>query len=120
MDLAPQLVFGEDNILVIMTDSRESLNIPPFGKVVDYMTYGGLYREVYVDILDQTCIEDVFVKTKRISDRQYEISAEITCMKRKEDEIRVTLLDMAGNFICILDRSGASGIVPASDGTDSW
>ena len=66
-DLAPYLLFGEENVLVVKVDSRETVNVPPFGKVIDYMTYGGLYREVYLDILDKTCIEDIFVKTRRIS-----------------------------------------------------
>lgn len=105
VDMAPYLVFGEENALVVKVDSRESVNVPPFGKVIDYMTYGGLYREVYVDILDKTCIEDVFVKTKRISAMTYELSAEITCLQLKEDEIRVTLLDENGAHICTLGQS---------------
>ena len=105
VDLASNLVFGEENVLVIKVDSRESINVPPFGKVIDYMTYGGLYREVYLDILDKTCIEDVFVKTRRISAMTYEISAEIDCLQLKEDEIRVTLLDGAGRHICTLGQS---------------
>ena len=92
-------------MLVIKVDSRESINVPPFGKVIDYMTYGGLYREVYLEILDKTCIEDVFVKTRRISAMTYEISAEIDCLQLKEDEIRVTLLDGAGRHICTLGQS---------------
>ena len=48
VDLAPHLRWEEDNVLVIRVDSRETLNQPPFGKVIDYMTYGGLYREVYL------------------------------------------------------------------------
>ncbi len=105
VDLAPQLLFGEENVLVVKVDSRESINVPPFGKVIDYMTYGGLYREVYVDILDKTCIEDVFVKTRRISAMTYELSAEIDCLQLKEDELRVTLLDGAGFHICTLSQS---------------
>ena len=105
VDLAPQLMFGEENVLAIKVDSRESINVPPFGKVIDYMTYGGLYREVYLDILDKTCIEDVFVKTRRISAMTYEISAEIDCLQLPEDEIRVTLLDGDGAHICTLGQS---------------
>ena len=105
VDLAPQLLFGEENVLVVKVDSRESINVPPFGNVIDYMTYGGLYREVYLDILDKTCIEDVFVKTRRISSMTYEISAEITCLQLQGDEIRVTLLDGAGAHVCTLGQS---------------
>ena len=64
VELTQNLKLGEDNILVIKLDSRESLNIPPFGNVIDYMTYGGIYRDVYLDIKEQCYIEDVFVKSE--------------------------------------------------------
>lgn len=54
---------GAENVLAIRVDSRESLNQPPFGFVVDYMTYGGIYRDVYIDVKNPAYIEDVFVKT---------------------------------------------------------
>lgn len=63
MDISEYLRYGEDNILVVKVDSREQLNIPPFGFVVDYMTYGGIYRDVYLDIKNPVYIEDVFVRT---------------------------------------------------------
>ena len=43
MDISGVLRYGEKNILVVKVDSREDLNIPPFGYVIDYMTYGGIY-----------------------------------------------------------------------------
>ena len=48
MDISGALRYGEKNILVVKVDSREDLNIPPFGYVIDYMTYGGIYRDVTV------------------------------------------------------------------------
>ena len=62
LDLSDLLIYGEDNVLAVKVDSRESLNIPPFGNVIDYMTYGGIYREVYLEIKNPTYISDVFVK----------------------------------------------------------
>ena len=50
MDISDDAVYGIRNTLVVKVDSRESVNIPPFGFVIDYMTYGGLYREVWLDI----------------------------------------------------------------------
>ncbi len=61
MDISEVLHYGEDNILTIKVDSRESLNIPPFGYVIDYMTYGGIYRDVYLDIKNPAYMEDVFL-----------------------------------------------------------
>ena len=62
LDISEHLSYGEENVLVVRVDSRESLNIPPFGNVIDYMTYGGIYREVYLEIKNSTYISDVFVK----------------------------------------------------------
>ncbi|MBR6316727.1 MAG: glycoside hydrolase family 2 protein [Lachnospiraceae bacterium] len=70
-DLTEHLKLGEDNLLVVRVDSREDLNIPPFGFVIDYMTYGGIYRDVYLTINNPAYIRDVFVTT-RLADRYYE------------------------------------------------
>ena len=48
------------NELKVRVDSNETLNIPPFGFVIDYMTYGGIYREVSLEIRSENYIKDVF------------------------------------------------------------
>lgn len=52
--------------LKVRVDSREDLNVPPFGFVIDYMTYGGIYRDVYLEIFDQKYLKDVFVKPQAL------------------------------------------------------
>ncbi len=74
IDIAPYLKFGEPNIIDVKVDSRESLNVPPFGFVIDYMTYGGIYRDVYIDVKETTYIEDVFVSGDMNGNLSYEIS----------------------------------------------
>lgn len=71
VDIASNLKFGEDNDIVIKVDSNESLNIPPFGFVIDYMTFGGIYRDVYIDVKEMTNLSDVFVRSEihSISDK---------------------------------------------------
>ncbi|MBQ2528957.1 MAG: beta galactosidase jelly roll domain-containing protein, partial [Treponema sp.] len=60
---------GQTNVLDIIVDSREDTDemkdIPPFGNRIDYMTYGGIYREVYIEVKNPVYIEDVFVTTKK-------------------------------------------------------
>ena len=51
------------NRLVIKVDSHEDPSIPPFGKVVDYMTFAGLYRKVYISSHPKEHIEDAFIET---------------------------------------------------------
>lgn len=60
VDLSGKLRADHPSTLAIMVDSRESLNIPPFGHVIDYMTYGGLYRKVRLEIREESYINDVF------------------------------------------------------------
>ncbi len=60
IDISDKLNYGEDNRLVVKLNSKEDINVPPFGFVIDYMTYGGIYRDVYLDIKENTYIKDVF------------------------------------------------------------
>lgn len=62
VELTGAITPGKDSLLVIGVDSREQQDIPPFGYVIDYMTYGGLYREVWLEVKEQSYIEDVFVR----------------------------------------------------------
>lgn len=61
IELSDKLRYGEENVLVVKLDSRETLNVPPFGYVIDYMTYGGLYRDVTLSIREKMHMKDVFV-----------------------------------------------------------
>jgi beta-galactosidase len=51
-----------DNVLAVELDSRETPGIPPFGYEIDYLTFGGIYREVALRIVDSTYIENIFAR----------------------------------------------------------
>ena len=55
----------EDALIAVKLDTTENPEVPPFGFVIDYLTYGGLYREVWLDVREQSYIEDIFVTTPR-------------------------------------------------------
>lgn len=52
--------YGEENRLSVRLDTRESLNQPPFGFLIDYLCYGGLYREARLEIAEPCHITSVF------------------------------------------------------------
>ncbi|MBR0374289.1 MAG: glycoside hydrolase family 2 protein [Mogibacterium sp.] len=52
---------GPANVITVRLDTREDLNVPPFGNVIDYLTYGGLYRDVYLEVKEPSYLRDVFV-----------------------------------------------------------
>ena len=49
------------NKLVVVLDSNEDGNYPPFGFAVDYLTFSGIYREVHLDVLPKTYLKDIYV-----------------------------------------------------------
>ena len=77
VDISDLVKHGESNQIAVRLDSRESLDIPPFGFVIDYMTYGGIYRDVYLDVKPQVYIEDVFIRTEKKSEGTRVLFSEI-------------------------------------------
>ena len=75
-DLSQALIYAQENVLMVKVDSTESQNIPPFGKVIDYMTFGGLNREVYLEVKEQDHIADVYAMT--IPALQWKLQSEVT------------------------------------------
>ena len=65
-DLTPHLDFDGENVLAVDLDSSERPDIPPFGYQIDYLTFGGIYREVSLRIVPATFIENVFAKPKDV------------------------------------------------------
>lgn len=65
-DLTSNLDFGRENVLAVEVDSRERADIPPFGGEIDYLTFGGIYREVSLRIVPETFIENIFAKPRDV------------------------------------------------------
>ena len=85
-DLSDILRFGEKNVIALRVDSNETLNQPPFGFVIDYMTYGGIYRDVYFEVSDVRHIEDVFLHCDIDSDPVV-LTGEVTLSKACAGEL---------------------------------
>lgn len=67
---------GEQNDLVVRLDTREDPAVPPFGFVIDYLTYGGLYREVWLETRAETYVSDVFVHTPVLTQASIQAAVE--------------------------------------------
>jgi beta-galactosidase len=65
-DLTPHVDFDGENVLAVDVDSSERADIPPFGYEIDYLTFGGIYREVWLTIVPGTFIDNVFAKPKDV------------------------------------------------------
>ncbi len=78
VDISGLLEYGKDNVIALRVDSREALDVPPFGFVIDYMTYGGIYRDVYLEVREQRYLADVFLKGKDVLTGTPRLESEIS------------------------------------------
>ena len=67
VEITEAVVLGEENLLAVKLDTTENSEVPPFGFVIDYLTFGGLYREVWLDIREKSYIENLYITTPDLS-----------------------------------------------------
>src|ERR1700730_1109159 len=65
-DLTPHVDYEGENVLVVEVDSTERPDIPPFGNLVDYLTFGGIYREVSLKLVAPCFLENVFARPSNV------------------------------------------------------
>ena len=63
VEITDAVTLDGENLLAVKLDTRENPAVPPFGFVIDYLTYGGLYREVWLDVREKSFIEDLYITT---------------------------------------------------------
>ena len=61
-DITELVTLGQSNVISVSVDSSERADIPPFGNVVDYLTFGGIYRDVELRIVDDIYVENIFAQ----------------------------------------------------------
>ncbi len=61
LNITKAIIENAHNNLVVIVDSNEREDIPPFGFVIDYLTYGGIYREVSLEYRHKIHIEHLQV-----------------------------------------------------------
>ncbi|MEO1290483.1 MAG: sugar-binding domain-containing protein, partial [Chloroflexota bacterium] len=62
-DITDYLNEEGENLLQVRVDSHERKDIPPHGGTVDYLVFGGIYRDVYLRYVNPVHITNVRVKT---------------------------------------------------------
>ena len=90
--------YGMENLLAVRLDTTENPAVPPFGFVLDYLAYGGLYREVWLDVRGADVIEDVFVITPSLGRAEIALTVSGSGARRC-----VTLLDDKGAVCAVAE-----------------
>lgn len=86
-------VKAKDNLLVVELDSTERKEIPPFGNVVDYLVYGGIYREVWLEEVSEVYIDNAFVRTLNVLQPKKVLDIDVTLSEGAKGELTFTLFD---------------------------
>ena len=83
VDITELVRLGGENTIDVRLDTRESLNVPPFGFVIDYLCYGGLYREVTLKVMDPDYIKEVLIENTAL--REIRVRIDSSCDKAVTD-----------------------------------
>lgn len=97
-DITENLI-KKDNLLVVELDSSEREEIPPFGNVVDYLVYGGIYREVWIEEVSEVYIDNAFVRTLNILEPRKVLDIDVTLSESAKGKLNFRLVDAAGNTV---------------------
>ena len=65
-ELTKSLKQSGENVLTVQLDSTERADIPPFGHEIDYMTFGGIYREVSLRIVPELYLDNIFAHPQNV------------------------------------------------------
>jgi beta-galactosidase len=60
--LTPYLKQG-DNLVTVKVDGSENPEIPPFGGMIDYLCYAGIYRDVWLKVTSPVAIGNIKIET---------------------------------------------------------
>ncbi len=101
VDLTPAAKPGTDNVVVVKVDSTERPDIPPFGGVVDFLTYGGIYREAWLRIADEVRIERLWLSCHEplADSKDFVCGCDITSPDRRAATVSVTLTAPDGSEV---------------------
>lgn len=110
-DLTEFLKFGQENTVTVRLDTRENLNIPPFGFVIDYLCYGGLYRDVELEVRNSAYIKNVLIENTGLRDISVSID---TSGKLKVGKLVTEVIDADGKVAA--SAMGAKFMLTVPDG----
>jgi beta-galactosidase len=108
-ELTDHLIDDGENLLSVRLDSTERKDIPPFGHVVDYLTFGGIYREVRLRLVEPCHITNVSVKPQGVLTATPALEGDVRLKNQGAAPcaatLRATLKDAAGDALASQDLS---------------
>lgn len=92
--------YGEKNKIGVVVDATERKDLPPFGAPMDFLTYGGIYREVYLKRVPAIYIQDVFVHTANVLEEEKQLYADVKLSKLDTGmSLQCTVINQEGRVV---------------------
>jgi len=104
-DLTDHVEAQGDYVLGVYVDSRERDDIPPFGHVIDYLTFGGIYREVALIYTGECFVKDVFLQgVDVLTEPKLSVQADLFNVADGIRQVHVNLRLLDGDCTVYSDR----------------
>lgn len=102
----PALESLPDSLLVtVKVDTREDPMVAPFGNVVDYLCYGGIYREVSLvfhrEIYLENCKTDYILSESILSEYNHSLFINNRSGEKRQISVKAELLKDGETLICL-------------------
>ena len=91
-DITDLVEFGKDNIIAVKVDSTEREDIPPFGNIVDYLVYGGIYREVYIYVHEDEYIKQMLLSPIDVLEKPT-LHVDLKFNKTTKKPVQITIIN---------------------------
>ena len=109
-----------ENTVTVTIDGSENPQIPPFGAMIDYLTYAGIYRDVWLRVTEPVFIDNVKIETPDALADEKTVVARIwlksTAGTPVTGSLRAALLDQDGREIASLDAPAGDEVELRFDG----
>jgi len=123
VEITELVKYGGDNTVAVKLDTTENSSVPPFGFVIDYLTYGGLYREVWLDVRTQSYIEDVYITTPALDSVSVKVTVSGVTVSGGPGQVIVRITDgerCLAEKIGPVDTSGYAVFDIRVPGAEPW
>jgi beta-galactosidase len=101
-----------ENHLTVHIDGSENPDIPPFGGMIDYLTYAGIYRDVWLKLTDPVSIASVKIETPDVLAAKKSVRVAVTLANPQNQPITgpltATLRDPTGKTLATASADAAA------------
>lgn len=99
-DITEYVNLGGDNLLAVRVDSRQRKDVPPEGNLVDFLLFGGIYRDVRMVIVDPIYIDWAFYQTDQINEDNARVLPRFAINNLSGEDVEIVITS------CLTDKEG--------------